>query len=176
MNGFDVRALGWVVTRDLCSEIARTAIGGRPRLSAAMHRELSDGWRAVQASLRAERYSWFNRSMVASVAAPLSKGSETAIAEFVNRLTAGFPDLYGEPALNNRWQGGCATAGVSAAASAILAGLASPDIPIFGDAAFVMGAIACWSSVSTLQLWRTRRLLEQIRQHHSHPPRTPVTQ
>ncbi len=115
-------------------------------------------------------------SAIVSLATPLSKTSETAIAEFVDRLTACCPDLYGEPALRNRWLNGCATFIASAAASAVLAGLVPSDISIFVDAALVLLVIAGWNSITTIQLWRTYRLVERILQYHSRPPRTPATQ
>lgn len=175
MNGIDVRALGWVATRDICAEMARTAIGGRARISPAMLRELGDRWRAVQTSLQADRSWRLNMSVIVPLATPLSKASETAIAEFVEQLAIRFPDRYRELALQRRWLNGCATFIASAAASAVLASIASSDIPIIGDAALVLLVMACWSFITTIQLWRTHRLVEWMRQHHTQPPRTPVT-
>ena len=171
MNGFDLRAMGWVVTRDICAEMARTAFGGRPRMSPAVLGELRDRWRVVQSSVRADRSWRLNTSVIVPLATPLSKASETAIAELVDQLTACCPDLYSEPALRSRWLNGCATFIASAAAGAVLARLATSDSSIIGDAALVLLVIACWSSITTLQLWRTHRLVERLLQYRSRPLR-----
>jgi hypothetical protein len=162
-----VRALGWVFTRDLCSEMARVAFGGRSRMSPAMLRGMVDLWRAVQASLRTDRSWQLKFSVIEPLATPLSKASETAIAEFIDQLTARFPELYSEPALRSRWLYGCATVIISAAASAVLAGIAASDIPIIRDATLVMLAIAGWKSITTIQLSRTHRLVDRILQRVS---------
>ena len=44
MTEFDLRALGWVVTRDACWEIARSLAGRTPRLPLAATRELTERW------------------------------------------------------------------------------------------------------------------------------------
>jgi hypothetical protein len=170
MNGFDVRALGWVVTRDVCSEMARTAFGGKPRMSPAVLRAMGDRWRALQASLGADRPWQLNMWVITPLARPLSKASEAAIAEFIDQLTARFPELYSEPALRSRWLKGCATVITSAAGGAVLAGFAPSDLPIIRDATLVMLAIAGWKSITTIQLWRTHRLVDRIFQRLSRSP------
>ena len=169
MNGFDVRALGWVVTRDVCSEIARTAFGGKPSMSPAMLRALGDRWGDLQASLAADRSWQLNMWVITPLARPLSKTSEAAIAEFIDQLIARFPELYGEPALRSRWLNGCATVIASAAVGAVLAGFAPTDISILHDATLVMLVVASWKSITTIQLWRTHRLVGRVRQHQSRP-------
>jgi hypothetical protein len=172
MNGFDVRALGWVVTQDTCAEMLRVAFGGRRRASPAMLIALGDRWRAVQSSVRADRSWRLGVSMIAPFAAPLSKDSESALVEFVDRLEACYPDLYSEQVLRTR----CLNAGArfitSATSATILANFASSTIPIFGDAALVLLVIAGMSLLMTIRLWRTRRLLKRIRQHPNWPKRT----
>jgi hypothetical protein len=175
MNGFDVRALGWVVTRDICSEMARAAVGRRPRLSPATLRELLDRWRVFQSSLRADQSWRRNLSVILPLATPLSKASETAIADFVDQLIACCPDLYSEPALRSRCLNGCATFIASAAAGAVLGGLAPSDNSIIGDAALVLLVIACWSLVTTIQLWRTHRLVGPMVQHNGRFSRPSAT-
>jgi hypothetical protein len=140
-----------------------------------MLRALGARWRAVQASLRADRPRRLNVSAIVPLAAPLSKACETAIAAFVDQLTACCPQLYSEPALRSRWLNGCATFVATAASSVALAGLTPSEISIIGDAAFALLVIACWSCITTIQLWRTHRLVEQILQYHGRPPPTPAT-
>jgi hypothetical protein len=175
MNGFDVRALGWVVTRDICSEMVRTALGGRRRMSPATLRDLLGRWRVFQSSLRVDRSWGLNLSAIVPLTTPLSKASETAIAEFVDQLTARCPDLYTEPALRTRYLNRCATFFASAAAGAVLGGLTPSDNSIIGDAALVLLVIACWSLITTIQLWHTHRLVGRIVQYHGRfsRPRSP---
>jgi hypothetical protein len=162
MNGFDVRALGWVVTRDVCSEMARTAFGARPRMSPAMLREQRGLWRDVQSSLRADGPQRLDISAIRPLAAPLSIASERAIAEFVRHLVACCPDLYSEPALRTRWLERCAAFAATAGAGAILAHVAPPDTSMLGDLSPALLLIAGWSLVTAIQLWRTRRLVERM--------------
>lgn len=176
MNGFDVRALGWVITRDVCTEIVRTAFRGRPRMPPAMLRELSDSWRAVESSLQGDWSQRVNMSVLTPVAAPLSKAGETAIMEFVDRLAVRFPHLYGEPALRSRCLNGCAAVTVSAAASAVLVFLYPSDTSVISDAGLVLLVIAFWKSITTLQLCRTYHLVKRILRRHRRSPRTPATQ
>jgi len=162
MNGFDVRALGWVVTRDACFDIARTALGGRSRISRAMLKEQRDLWRVVQSSLRADRPQRRGISAIRPLAASLSTASERAIAEFVRHLVACCPDLYSEPALRTRWHERCAAFAATAGAGAILAHVAPPDTSTLGDLSPAFLLIAGWSLVTAIQLWRTRRLVERM--------------
>ena len=175
MNGFDVRALGWVVTRDACFDIARTALGGRPRMSQAMLREQRGLWGVVQLSLRADRPRPLDISAIRPLASPLSSASERAIAELVRRLVGCCPDLYSEPALRTRWQNRCATFIASAGSSAILAHFAPPDPSTLGDMALVVLIIAGWSLVTTLQLWRTHRVVERVLEYDTRATRPAAT-
>ena len=175
MNGFDVRALGWVLTRDICSELIRTALGGRPMMSPVVLRELRDRWLVVQSSVRADRSWQLNLSVIGSLATPVSKASETAIAELVDHLTACCPDLYGAQALRTRYLNRRTTFFMSVAAGALLGGLTPSDISIIGDAALVLLVIACWNAIAAIQLWRTHRLVERVVQSHGQPSRTSAT-
>jgi hypothetical protein len=174
MNGFDVRALGWVVTRDTCAELLREAFGGRARTSPEQLAALAERWRTVQSSIRADRSSRLYLSVMVPLISPLSKDSEMAVVEFVHRLNACYPGVYGEPALRNRWRSACARFVTSATFVAILAALVPPSVPIVGGAALVLLAMAGWSLVTTIQLWRSHRLVEHIGQYHRQLSRTPA--
>jgi hypothetical protein len=50
VNGFDLQAVGWVVTRDVCWETVRTFLGLPARLPQAMFAELARRWERVQRS------------------------------------------------------------------------------------------------------------------------------
>src|ERR1700693_590698 len=49
MKRLDVRALGWVVTRDTCVEIVRRALGRPLGMPTAALRELATRWRDIHA-------------------------------------------------------------------------------------------------------------------------------
>jgi hypothetical protein len=123
-----------------------------------------DLWRDVQSSSRAARSRRLGMSVIRPLAAPLSKDGESAINAFVDFLISKCPDLYSEQVLRRRWQNGCATVLAVAAAGAVLEALAPPDPSIIGDAALVLLLFAGWSLITTIQLWRTHRLVERARQ------------
>ncbi len=161
MNRRDVRALGWVVTRDACCEIARVALGGRRRLSLAALREVGARWRAIHASPTVDHSKPLGTLLIGQLTDSLSKEQEKAVVEFVASLLACCPDLYSERALRNRCLSSCGQAIVSLAFGVILAHWTSSDIPIVGDSALVLFVIGCWSLVTTIQLWRTHRLVKR---------------
>jgi hypothetical protein len=174
MNGFDVRALGWVVTRDACAEMLRVALGCRARTPPDQLAALAERWHTVQSSIRADRSSRLYLSVMVPLTTPLSKDSETAVVAFVDRLIASCPGLYGARTLRSRWQRACTRFIASATFVAILAALAPPSVPIVRDAALVLLVMAGWSLVTTIQLWRSHRIVEQIGQYHGRPTRTPA--
>ena len=90
MNGLDVRALGWVVTRDACSEVVRVALGRERQISIAALRTLGDRWRAVSVSPVAEQRGPHNVFLATS----LSKQRVMALVEFIETLQSSRPDLY----------------------------------------------------------------------------------
>jgi len=174
MNRLDVRALGWVVTRDALSEIAHVALGGRRRTPLATLGELGDRWRAVHASLAADQSEPLVAFLVWGFTTSLSKQREKAVVEFVESLQACSPDLYSEQALRHRYLSSARQAIASCALGAILACWTPSDIPIIGDSAFILFAIACWSLMTTLQLLRTHHLVKRIIQSRSLHGRSPT--
>jgi hypothetical protein len=173
MNGLDLRALGWVVTRDAAVEVAHATFGGRRRIPLAALRELGDRWRAVQASPTANQPEPLIAFLFGKFTASASNHGEKAVVEFVDSLQACSPELYSEQALRHRYLNAARQAAASFALGAILARWTSADVPIIGDAAFVLFAIACWSLVTTIQLWRTHHLVKRISQFRSlHAPST----
>lgn len=162
MNGLDVRALGWVVTRDLLSEMVQVAFGGRRRIPSIAFRELGDRWRAVHAPPSPDRAGPLPALLGRRLTTSLSRQSEEAVIELVASLQACSPELYSEQALRHRGFNAVRQAIASFALGAIAAHWASPDIPIIADSAFVLFAIACWSLVTTIQLWRTYHLVKRM--------------
>jgi hypothetical protein len=159
-----VRALGWVVTRDTCVEIVRRALGRRRRMPIAALRELGARWRDIHASPIADKAGPIKAFLVRQPVTPQSKRRDKTVIAFVDSLQHFRPDLYSEQALRKRCLSGCAHVIVSLAFGAILASCTSSDIPIFGDAALVLFAIASWYLVTTIQLWRTHLLVKRVSQ------------
>ncbi len=95
-----------------------------------------------------------------------------AVADFVGRLEATYPDRYGESVLRTRCLSCFAGFIVCAASAVIISRFASPEIPLVGDASLVLVAIAGWNLVISVELWRVRRLLRMIRKQRE--GRTPV--
>ena len=160
MNRLDVRALGWVVTRDACSEVVRVALGRERQISIAALQVLGDRWRAVSVSPIAERRGPLELFLATS----LSRQREKAVLEFIEALRYSCPNLYSEQVLRQRSLNAICQAIASFALGVICAHWASPDIPIIGDSALVLFAISCWSLAMAVQLWRTHHLVKQIGQ------------
>lgn len=159
MNTLDVRALGWVVTRDMCSEMARVALGRPRRMPRAAIERLREPWQAMVDAPATDHSSRLKAFLMVRVTTPVSQQREKAVVEFVGILQARFPDLYSEQALRHRCVNACGQATVSLALGVILACWISADIPIIGNAAPVLFAIACWSLVTAIQLCRVYRLV-----------------
>jgi hypothetical protein len=161
MKRYDVRALGWVVTRDTCSEIVRRALGRPATMSTAAFRELGARWRAVQAPV-SDQSGPLNAFLVAQPSVPQSKQRDDAVIAFVDTLQSLGPDLYSEPALRRRCLRACAHVIVSLALGAIFVTWAPPDIPIVRDASLVLFAMASCYIVAANQLWHAHLLVRRI--------------
>src|SRR5450755_1381016 len=159
MKRLDLHALGWVVTRDTCVEIARRALGRPPGMSPAALRETGQRWRAIHAADRADARETFS---IGRSFAPPSKQHDQAVLAFVHALQTSRPDLYSERALRKRCLGGSANIILSLTFGAILASRTSPGIPIVGGAVLALFAIASWYLVTTIQLWRAHLLVKRI--------------
>jgi hypothetical protein len=169
MNRRDVRALGWVVTRDTFSEVIRTALGRRPKMPIAAFRQLGARWRAIRATDTAEGIELFDALPVERRPAEQTRVHEKAVIAFVESLQTFRPDLYAERALRNRCWNGVGQVVLSLAFGAILASWTSADTLLVSDAALILFAIASWSVVATIQLWRTHRLIRRSGQCRSEP-------
>ena len=139
----------------------------------AVLRELGDRWRAIHASKAAGQAATRSNPLLGQPATLPSAQRDKAIVAFVDRLQACRPDLYSERALRSRSFNRGSQTIVSLALGAILARWTSSDIQIIGDLALVLFVIASWSLVTTIQLWRTYRLVKRIGQVRT--SRAPVT-
>ena len=102
MKRRDVRALGWVVTRDTCFEIARRALGRRPRMPTAALRQLGARWRDIHASPVADKARPIHAFLVGQPATPQSKQCDKTVIAFVDSLQHSLND--GHILLWNRQQ------------------------------------------------------------------------
>src|SRR6202795_1323631 len=86
MKRLDVRALGWVVTRDTCVEIARRALRRRPGMPTAAFQELGARWRDGHAPPIADKARPIDAFLVGQAATPQSKQRDKMIIAFVDSL------------------------------------------------------------------------------------------
>ena len=127
-------------------------------------RELGARWRDIHAPPIADKAGPIDAFLVGQAATPQSKQRDKTVIAFVDSLQHFRPDLYSEQALRKRCLSKCGHVMVSLAFGASLASRTSSDVPIIGDAALVLFAIASWYLVTTIQLWRTYLLVKRVSQ------------
>jgi hypothetical protein len=160
VNASQLRAVGWVFTRDVFVDSVRAAFGAPRRIEPKTVAAMAQHWCAVEQATRAERVS--SIATFASGAAALSARSAEALTVFVERIVAECPARYAPAALRQRCR-----LGVAQAASGFVGGLllssasAAPD-SLAAESAFVLFAMGLWSSMTTLQLWQIYRLVKEL--------------
>jgi len=163
VNGFDVQAIGWIVTRDACCDAARVFFGLKPRLPRASLGELGTRWHSVGAAVHDHRMAMtYWTRIICPRRTPLSQKAEQALEAFVETLITCCPDLYGYQALRSR----CLGAGMQLAASClcfvVLAPYVSVENSTIGQVQLVLFLMGCWSLAVTIQLWRMYRLVGSL--------------
>lgn len=159
----DTHAVGWIVTRDLCIEAARTFLGLQPRLERAGLEQLSRLWLSLVSAVHADQRTMsFTERILRPRRTPLSKKSEEAMKAFVQRLVAFYPGLYGHETLRGRCIGGCVQLIASCFCCLMVAHDASPEIPMLGWISLCFFLVGCWSLVATLQLLVAWRLIDRL--------------
>src|SRR5258705_5156654 len=83
MNESDLRALGWVVTRDAFWEVARTLAGRTPRLPFKAMQGLAERWQALQAVVAKTPAPTLSRIVSSSLMRPMSAETCTAAADYL---------------------------------------------------------------------------------------------
>lgn len=163
VNGFDVHAIGWIVTRDLWTEFARTFVGFRPRLERAALNDLASRWHRLNAAVLDDQRtrSWAEQLMWPRRVS-LSDKSVQALKAFIAELVAFCPRMYGYRGLGSR----CFAEGVQLVASflcsAMLAGYGQASVPLLAQASLVFFVLGCWSFAVTVQLYRACRLVGRL--------------
>jgi len=167
----DTHAIGWIVTRDLCIEAARTFLGLQPRLERGGLEQLSTLWLRLASAVRADQRTMsVTERILRPRRTPLSKKSEEAMKAFAERLVASYPGLYGHQTLRNRCFGGCVQLIASFFCCLMVAHHASPEIPMLGWASLCFFLVGCWSLVATFQLFVACRLIDRLGADHAPRP------
>ena len=163
MNGFDVQAIGWVITRDACAEIARGLLGSPRRMAPEELQSLGDHWLIVRARLGEDARVPIGHSLqpLATVMPPRAEGD---VREFVQHMLTCCPQRYSEPVLRSRCFNTVAQALFGFVGGAIAVSFATPEHVFFGDVAIVLLVMACCLTISTIQLWRTYRVVRRFNQ------------
>jgi len=163
VNGFDVHALGWIVTRDLLIELARTFVGFRPRLERAGLDGLASRWLRLNAAvLDDQRTRSWAEQLMSPRRVSLSDKSMQALKAFVADLVAFCPRMYGYRALRGRCFAECIQLVASFLCGAVLAGYGSTDVPILARASLCFFVLGCWSFAVTVQLCVACRLVARL--------------
>jgi hypothetical protein len=172
MNGFDVHAVGWVVTRDVCCEGARTCLGLKSRLSRVALEELGKHWARVANAVHDDRAAMtLGERLLLTGSGPLSRKSEARMREFLERLVTLCPERYGRQGLNLRSLLGFVRVAVGAFSFLLLGHYGSPENPTLGQAAIVALLIGCWFLATTFQLRRMHGLVVHLLGEKAESPR-----
>ena len=163
VNGFDLQAVGWVVTRDVCWEAVRTFLGLRTRLPRAMFGELGRRWERVQ---RSAGEDWNNMDgwtrLVTPRRAPLSRRTEEALGAFVEQLAASCPDRYGSRALLRRWLDVLGRVVGIALCAYVVEHYAPAGSSALAPTELALVLIGGWSAAVAIQLWQMYALARRF--------------
>jgi len=174
VNGFDLQAVGWIVTRDVCWETVRTFLGLPTRLPQTIFAELGHRWERVQ---RWAGEDWKNMDcwtrLLAPRRTPLSKRTEEALGAFVEELAASCPDRYGFRALRRRWLDVLGRVLGIALCAFVVERYSPAGSSALAQAELALVMIGGWSAVVAIQLWQmyalARRFAEIPRARHRNP-------
>jgi hypothetical protein len=168
VNGFDLQAVGWSVTRDVCWEFVRTLFGSERRLPRETLGELGRRWERVQCSARKD-WSKMNGWMrlIAPRRTPLSSRTEEALGDFIEQLTVSCPDRYGFRALHRRWLDVMGRIIGVALCAFLLDALAPETSSTVAQTELALVLIGGWSVAVAIQLWRMYVLTRRFAEHPS---------
>ena len=163
VNGFDLQAVGWVVTRDVCWEAVRTFLGLRTRLPGAMFGELGRRWESVQRSAGEDwnRMDCWTR-LLQPRRAPLSRRTEEALGAFVEQLAVSCPDRYGSRALLRRSLDVLGRVAGVALCAFLVQRYAPAGSPALAPAELAFVLIGGWSVAVAIQLWQVYALARRF--------------
>jgi len=171
VNGFDVHAVGWIVTRDLWCEAARVFLGLKRTLPTAGLDALGKRWQNLGGAVHDDRLAmdgWLR--LMSPRRAPLSGRSEQAMEAFIGHLIAFRPQRYGYQALRSRCFDACLQLVVSGLCCWLVGQYASADHALLGEVALILFVLSCWSLMVAIQLWRMCRIVARIEARHLYDP------
>ena len=162
MTEFDLRALGWVVTRDLFWEVGRSLVGQTRRLPSTALEGLQERWRAVQAAAAKSSGPFLSRVVSSPLPRSMSTETRAAAAEYLILLSTACPELYSLQAMDERCRRAGARAIAGVGGSIVFGYLAGSSDLLVADVAVVLLAMGAWHLVTLLQLRSVRKLLARL--------------
>ena len=159
----DLRAVGWVITRDAFAELTRVKLGRGRRIDARVLRAVAAQWRALE-DRQAQPGQHASVSRLSLDALPLSPQASYRLAAILRELGARWPAQYGVPALRRRGVLAATQSGIGFAAGLVLSGTASAESTTWAGVALVMLVMGFWSLAIASQLWRTWRMARDAMQ------------
>jgi hypothetical protein len=162
MTEFDLRALGWVVTRDAFWEVARSLAGRTPRFPLTAMQGLAERWRTLQSVAAKSSGLHWTRIASSPLLRPMSAETCAAAADYLTLLSASCPELYSPHVLRERCRRACVQTIAGLGGSTVLGSLAGPAYPLTADVAVVLFAIGGWHLITFLQLRRVRKLILRL--------------
>lgn len=168
MTEFDLRALGWVVTRDACWEIARSLAGRTPRLPLAATRELAERWQTLHVAAAKTSGPLLTKIVSSSLLRPMSAETCAAAADYLTSLSTWCPERYSLRAVRDRCRRACALTIAGIGGSMVFGALAAPAYPLTADVAVVLFAMGAWHLTTFVQLCSVRKLISQLARRNSY--------
>ena len=168
MTEFDLRSLGWVVTRDLLWEIARSLAGRTRRVPLAAMEGLTERWQALQVAAAKTSQPLLTRVVSSPLLRSMSAETRAVAAEYVIFLSTACPELYSLHVVDER----CRRAGAQAIAglggSMVFGYFANPSHPRTADVAVVLFVMGAWHLLTLLQLRCVRKLIAHLARRSSY--------
>jgi len=161
MNGFDVSAIGWVVTRDAYAEIARAWVGSHRQTSTEVLASLANRWLAVRTCLL-EASGAARGDVLASPGTASWLTIVECIDDFIVHMVSCCPQRYSGPALRRRCSSAAAQAFVGIVGCIGASSLGNSDRLLLGDIATILFLMAVYSLISAIQLWQTYRVVKNV--------------
>lgn len=162
MSEFDLRALGWVVTRDLFCDVVRSLAGRTRRTPLAAMEGLNERWQVVQLTAAKMPDPLLARFVSSPLVRSVSAQTRAAAAEYMIHLSAACPELYSLQAMDERCRRAGARAIAGLVGAMVFGYLAAPPDPLIADVAVVLFAMGAWHMLTLLQLRSVRKLLAHL--------------
>src|SRR5450631_939499 len=167
MTEFDLRALGWVLTRDLFWEVARSLAGRTRRVPLTVMKGLAERWQALQAAAETTSDPLLTRLFSSPHSRSMSAETRAAAAEYLIFLSTSCPELYSLHVVDERCRRAGAQAIAGVGGSMVFGYLAGPAHPLTADVAVVVFVMGVWHLITFLQLRCVRKFIAQLARRSS---------